>query len=160
MGKRKSDTEKHAPEHAGTYFLDGQWNPEDDPPTLRDPSSSLYWFVDMLITKRRQDPGCPPWHFAQRINQSRFAVAFPTAVSIDTNNRSRWTAMIHVGEYSFPIPFFAVATRTPAEEAVRVAGCGAEKDALVRIAEAEIHARPDIPVDENLVREWLSGAGV
>lgn len=106
----------------------------------------------MLVTKRRREPGAEPWRFAQRIHQSPYRAAFPSAVSADPNDRARWTATVSLpGHPSFAIPFFAVSARTAAESAVVLAGMGPSAD-LDQLAKLELQARSDIPTDPELVQ--------
>jgi hypothetical protein len=142
----------------GDYAADGSWIFDRPTPERTHPDLSLYWFVDMLVTKRRRDPGCEPWQFAQRIARSNFSAAFPSAVSIDTNDKSRWTATIKAGNHPpYAIPFFICSARTSAEAAVVHAGYGAEKDMLVQVAAAEVAARKDLPNDPDLIQILLRG---
>lgn len=65
----------------GDFRPDGSWNPDADRPEDRNPIRHLYWFVDMMVTKRRRSPEVYPARFAERIMESRFKAAFPNAAA-------------------------------------------------------------------------------
>lgn len=126
----------------GDFRPDGSWNPYGSPGE-KDPERSLYWFVDMLVTKRRRDPVCAPYQFASRIARSPWARAFPSAVDTDPKNHSRWTA--EVGKS--PIPFYAAAAITTAEITVKNAGHGGDTEQIMALHRREMTGRTDIQPD-------------
>lgn len=140
----------------GDFWPDGSWNPEGIRPE-KNPARHLYWFVDMLVTKRKQDPACAPYRFASRINSSPFSRAFLNAIDTSPTNRVRWTAEVPGKEGLVPIPFILVGTGSAAETAVKYAGHGASMEQIVAIHEREVLGRPDLNVDEMFVRNFLAG---
>lgn len=142
----------------GDYSADGSWRPDVPTPHRMSHETSLYWFVNMLVTKRRQDPTCPPWRFAQRIAQSRHTKAFPTAVS--TANLRRWTAEGHIARHgsdkaSAPLTWWLVGGQTSAEQAVICGGYPPGDSRTQELFEAEAHSRPDLDRDSKAVLELL-----
>lgn len=138
----------------GSFTLEGKWNPRGTPPENHDPTTSLYWFVDMLVTKRRAEPTVPPYVYASRIERSAFRHAFPMALA--HQGAGRWTGEVEGEDGArVPVPWCAAQVETDAELAVKNAGFGAQADKLVRLYKAEIHARPDLRVDQAFVAGYL-----
>ena len=79
---QKTSRERFSPDGSyelGDFRLDGSWDPESSRPEDRNAIRHLYWFIDMLCTKRRRDHETVPARFAERIMASSFGAAFPNA---------------------------------------------------------------------------------
>lgn len=124
--KTESPTETFDPGR-GDYTADGTWITTRDHDLSRDPETSLYWFVTMLCTKRRREPTCPPWRFAQRISRSRFHDAFPNAVA-SPRHEAHWTAELSARGRTTHIPWWLVGNGTNAESTVIYGGLGINPD--------------------------------
>ena len=142
----------------GDYRLDGCWNPEGIRPSYHDPLSELYWFVDMLVSKRRRSPETPPWEFAKRIASSRFTHAFPNAVSRNRANHGRWTGTITLESGTTHLPWWLVCGSTATESAVILAGYQSLEN-LYPLLEREANSRPELDIDPEAAQELFSMLG-
>ena len=143
----------------GDFRLDGSWNSEGTRPEFRDPLSELYWFVDMLVSKRRRSPETPPWEFAKRIASSRFTRAFPNAVSPDRSNHGRWTGTITLESGTTHLPWWLVSGSTASESAVILAGYQSLEN-LYPLLEMEANSRPELDIHPEAAQELFSMLGV
>ena len=141
MSKPKLNTPEAGPELTytqGDFYPNGAFTEHGTRPLRHDPLTELYWFVDMLCTKRQRSPEAAPWEYARRISASRFGMAFPNAM--DTVGAARWTATID----GRPAAWWQVAISTAAEAAVLLGGKSNEAEAIAWLF-AEEGRRADVP---------------
>ncbi len=125
----------------GDFRPDGSWNADGIIPVVRDPNRSLYWFIDMLVTKRRRSPETPPWEYAKRIAASPYKDAFPSAMSTDYNDLKRWTATTS----GRSLAWFEAGAQNSAEITVVLGGYSSNLKLAHELIERETAVRSDLP---------------